>query len=380
MGQKIQVRRGSAIDRAATTFDNGEPVWDTVNKRLFMGDGVTQGGVDIAPPVISFKNKIINGNFDVWQRGVSFGNNVYTADRFATGNVGSSTVATQQLFTIGQTLVPFNPKYFLRNVITSVAGAGNISYISQKIESVYTFAGQTITLSFWAKSDASRPMAFEFEQQMGTGGSPSGPVNGFAVGKVNLTTTWQKFTFTATMPSISGKVLGTNNNDNLNLNFYFDAGANFNPRTNSLGQQSGTFDIAQIQVEAGAVATDFEQRPYAMEYVLCLRYCPAYRSSSGLSVIGFGQAASATQATPFIPFHIPARAPPASLVISNGAHFAVSQASTLNTNCTSVTFGSASQEGAVVVTSGSSGLVAGNASIFFFNTSAGFLYFEGSEL
>jgi hypothetical protein len=56
------------------------------------------------------------------------------------------------------------------------------------------------------------------------------------------------------------------------LNIWFDAGSDYNSRTDSLGQQSGTFDIAQVQVEPGAVATAFERRPIGMELALCQRY------------------------------------------------------------------------------------------------------------
>jgi hypothetical protein len=73
-------------------------------------------------------------------------------------------------------------------------------------------------------------------------------------------------------PSISGKTLGTDNNSSLGLNIWFDAGSDYNSRTDSLGQQSGTFDIAQVQVEPGAVATTFERRPIGMELSLCQRY------------------------------------------------------------------------------------------------------------
>ena len=53
---------------------------------------------------------------------------------------------------------------------------------------------------------------------------------------------------------------------------WFDAGSSFNARTDSLGQQSGTFDIAQVQIEPGPVATPFEQRPIGTELQLCKRY------------------------------------------------------------------------------------------------------------
>jgi hypothetical protein len=93
-------------------------------------------------------------------------------------------------------------------------------------------------------------MAVEFLQSFGTGGSPSATVTAIGVTTCALTTAWQKFTIPVSIPSISGKTLGTNNDDFLGVMFWMDAGSSFNARTNSLGQQSGTFDIAQVQFEA----------------------------------------------------------------------------------------------------------------------------------
>ena len=221
----------------------------------------------------NFRNKIINGNFDIWQRGTSQTTNGYgSADRWLCQNNGSTKTASQQAFDLGQTDVPNNPKYFMRHVATSVAGAGNYVVMQQKIEGVETLSGKTATLSFWAKADASKNIAIEFRQYFGTGGSPSSSVDGIDAQLVALTTSWTKYTITVDIPSVSGKTLGTDNNDFFGYYFWFDAGSNLDSRTDSLGQQSGTFDIAQVQIEEGTAATPFEQRPIGMELSLCQRY------------------------------------------------------------------------------------------------------------
>jgi hypothetical protein len=220
-----------------------------------------------------FRNAIINGNFDIWQRATSHSTAGYgSADRWQNTRVGSTCTISRQAFTLGQANVPNQPAYFCRAVVSSVAGAANYSSLAQSIEGVSTFAGRTVTVSFWAKADAARSISAELTQFFGTGGSPSTLATGLGVSKVALTTAWQKVTLTATLPSISGKTLGTDNNDSLGLLIWFDAGSNFNSRTNTLGQQSGTFDIAQVQVEAGPIATPFERRPLATELSLCKRY------------------------------------------------------------------------------------------------------------
>jgi hypothetical protein len=199
-------------------------------------------------------------------------------------NTGSTKTASQQAFTVGQTDVSGNPKYYLRHVVSSVAGAGNFCVFSQRIEGVETLAGQTATLSFWAKADSNKNIATEFTRNFGTGGSPSAPVNSIGVTTHNLTTSWQKFTATVSIPSISGKTIGSDGNDYLQLLFWFDAGSSFNARTNSLGQQTETFYITGVQLEEGTVATPFEHRPYGTELALCQRYYATSESGYQLAV------------------------------------------------------------------------------------------------
>jgi hypothetical protein len=238
---------------------------------------------DVSGQPLVFRNKIINGGFDIWQRGTSQTSSGYGSDdRWSNLNSGSTKTASQQTFTRGQTDVPGNPKYWARTVVTTSAGSGNYVYKVQAVESVATLAGQVVTLSFWAKADASKNIAVELVQNFGTGGSPTTAVTGIGAQLVALTSSWQRFAITISIPSITSSTLGTNNNDYLGVNFWFDAGSSFNARTASLGQQSGTFDIANVQLEAGSAATPFEQRPVGMELALCQRYYEFGKASNYL--------------------------------------------------------------------------------------------------
>ena len=228
-------------------------------------------------PLHGFRNLIINGNFDIWQRGTSQTSSGYGSDdRWFNGHNGYTKTHSRQSFTLGQTDVPGNPTYFSRTEIT-VAGstASNHCNKRQLIESVRTLAGKTVTVTFWAKSDSNRNIAVELVQNFGTGGTPSSEVTGIGVTTCALTTSWQKFSFTASLPSISGKTLGSDGNDALILQFWFGAGSNYNARTNSLGHQTGIFDIARISVVPGdATAEDdpFSPRHIQQEMALCERY------------------------------------------------------------------------------------------------------------
>jgi hypothetical protein len=233
-------------------------------------------------PMSGFRNAIINGNFDIWQRGTSFAAAGYGSDRWYNGRVGSTCTMSRQPFALGQTEVPNEPTYFCRMTVASSAGVGNYVTLQHLIEDVRTFAGQGVTVSFYARADSAKPISVELRQQFGTGGSPSSGVNAIGTTKTTLSSSWQKVTVTATIPSISGKTIGTDNNNRLGLYIWLDAGSNFNSSTDTLGQQSGTFDIAQVQIEAGSVATPFERRPIGTELALCQRY---YQSTSGNSVV-----------------------------------------------------------------------------------------------
>ncbi len=229
------------------------------------------------------KNLLFNGDFRIWQRGTSHSTEGYGSDdRWATAIPGDAgTTNSRQSFTVGQTDVPGNPRYFCRNVVTAGTTTSSAAVKLQWVEDVTSTSGETLTLSFWAKASTSMNVSSEFVQDFGTGGSPSSEVNSIGVVKHALTTSWQKFTATATMPSVSGKTLGTNSDDKWNVAFWFDAGSDFNSRTDSLGHQSGTIDIARVQVELSDGASEFEHRPFSEELLLCQRY---YSKSYNLGI------------------------------------------------------------------------------------------------
>ena len=211
----------------------------------------------------NFRNKIINGNFDFWQRGSSFtnpANATFTADKWGVSYDGSGAARTisRQPFILGQTEVPNDPIYFLR-WSQSVAGTGETyNVLLQPVEWVRTLANKQVTVSFYARSSVIPiNVAVYGEQFFGTGGSG---VTYTAFPSVNVTTTWQKFTVNLTFPSLAGKTIGGSEDDRIVIGFLLPSNSVF------------TFDIAQVQLEEGTVATPFEIRPTGLEFSLCQRY------------------------------------------------------------------------------------------------------------
>jgi hypothetical protein len=261
--------------------------------------------------VIGRKNYIINGNFDIWQRGTSETgrtSNGYAADRWFINPSGGTIASSQQAFTVGQTDVPNEPGYFYR--FTNSVAADNAG-IWQKIEGVRSLAGQTATISFYAKYTTNAPTSLNLDINQDFGSSGSADVATSIQTGITLTTSWQKFTYSIDVPSISGKTVA-GGDDNIS----FRIG---NPNT-----EIWDMDIAQVQVEKGSVATDFEVRPIAEELALCQRYYQY--SSTGSRYVINGALQSSTDFRCFIPLHIQMRATPtvtlgaSPVLVSNGAY------------------------------------------------------------
>jgi hypothetical protein len=239
-------------------------------------------GINAIQPValmdkLGRRNYLINGNFDKWDYATSQTSAGYGSDnRWGNGHNGSTKTHSQ--VACGDTeRALFNAMYFSRTQVTSSSGDDNNVNKWQTIENVNLLAGKTVTLSFWAKADASKNIAIEFWQYFGSGGSPSSSVCCIGSQLIALTTSWQKKSITVTIPSIVGKTLGTDGVQTTctGITFWFDAGKNHNSQAANLGQQSGTFDIAQVKIEDGSVATN-GWHPYDGEFggeeQACARY------------------------------------------------------------------------------------------------------------
>ena len=246
---------------------------DTANTQENIGGSVA--------PMVAGKNKIINGDFGVWQRGTTFtnpANAAFTADRWRSGfetAAPTSYEITRQTFTPGAEPVSgYNSQYFLRGVLTTVGTCTKIR-IQQRIEDVGTFANQTITVSFYAKSDSNRTQTVGAEQLFGTGGSTAVLI---AEQTINTTTAWQRFSVQFSVPSISGKTIGTGSSTQITINQNLTAG--------------NTLDIWGVQAEAGSVATPFTTASGSVggELALCQRY---YWRAGGDSIYqSFGSGAT----------------------------------------------------------------------------------------
>jgi hypothetical protein len=233
----------------------------------------TNGTLNLVGQTTNFyagKNKIINGNFGVWQRGTSFTttSNTYTADRFSTSRDGTGTVTTsQQTFTPGTAPVSgYEGQYFLQ-MATTALGTSTYIQLQNRIEDVRTFAGQTVTVSFWMKlsSGTTTGGLVRLRQNFGSGGSAT--VDG-AWTSYTPTSSWTRVTATMSVASVSGKTIGTSSFLELDTVVGMTA--------------TNTMQFWGVQVEAGSVATAFQTATGTLqgELAACQRYY--YRSTSSV--------------------------------------------------------------------------------------------------
>jgi hypothetical protein len=219
---------------------------------------------------LSNRNLIINGAMQVAQRGTSFAapNGTYTLDRMRCAQANAADTISQQTFTAGQTDVPGSPKNYLRFAF-GAATANRV--LETRIEDVYTLSGQSITLSFYAKASAAHTSTIEMTQYFGSGGSSA---VAFGTQSYDITTSWQRFEFSLSCPSISGKTIGAGNY----LSAAFIRSLSAGPSIN--------VDIALLQLEVGEQDTPFEHRSYGDELNRCRRYTQVFLGDQTFSQIG----------------------------------------------------------------------------------------------
>ena len=274
----LRVGNGTNLSGILGVGSNGDTI---------VADSSTSTGLRYTGNYAAGKNKIINGDFGIWQRGttVSIPNvtDVFGPDRFNAyvAFTGGTSSWTQQTFTPGTAPVAgYEGQYFARITCGSTS---SYTEFGQRIEDVRTFAGQTVTFSFWAKASASLVFTPYIFQRYGSGGSAQTAVNGSAI---TLTTSWTRYTVTLAVPSISGKTIGTSSSIFASLLY------------NSGTLNSATIDLWGWQVEAGSVATAFQTATGTIqgELAACQRYY--YRQTADATnpstIFGFGMGTGST--------------------------------------------------------------------------------------
>ena len=201
------------------------------------------------------KNLIINGGFDVWQRGTSFTANgdTFGADRWAIERENQT--VTKEIASIGN--IRCNSMKMLKTGSGAITAYHSIEDGTGVSAGGSLFNGKTLTLSYYARASGS----FDNNGQAWlyyNNGSSSVQV---ATCTDSLTTSWTKFTHTFTMPTNTETYA---NVYSLTLSLIRALDGNVS--------DSDWVEIAQVQLKLGSVATDFEHRSFGEELALCQRY------------------------------------------------------------------------------------------------------------
>jgi hypothetical protein len=277
-------------------------------------------------PIGGLRNYIINGDFSVHQRNTASvtASGQYPMDRWLSVFTGGSMTASRQTLTAAQAATNTSDEcstYILMLDVVGGGGAADLAVGLQRVENVRRLAGKTVTVSFYARRTAGAgDLGVEMVQSFGTGGAPSTAVDTIGSTKCGLTGTYQKFSVTVAMPSVAGKTIGTDGNDNTSLFFWVSAGSSFSARSGGIGPQTAQIQIVDVQLEVGPVASKFERRPPSVELSMCQRFywntfppgIPVGQNAgvNGAHVFGQAIAGAASAAYPATPFPVQMRATP----------------------------------------------------------------------
>ena len=214
------------------------------------------------------KNLIINGGFDVWQRGTSATsyNSYASADRWKHLTYGAISKVSD------------GDRNTVLKMVTSTTSS--VNYIRQYLEAPANLKGKTLTLSFWMKTSEALTTRVDFWLHDSSSNyaiyGKDGGVAGDAIAlSVATTTSWAKYSVSVTVPTYTEKTDGT---DKLEINVGV---------ANSTAAGKSVY-IDDVQLELGSVATDFEHRSYGEELALCQRYYQSYDANNAVGVIRNG--------------------------------------------------------------------------------------------
>lgn len=296
------------------------------------------------------KNFLINGGFDHFQRGTSvtrLTSGQWLADRWTPALFQSG---RHQRITLGYVNSELNSPYALRVSSESVSenAGGSRMKAAQTIESINALplAGKRVTLSFWVRFSSA---TFTSVANLAGGGNNSYSNFGAYIGYMtsttdgattstfpdsstnmsivngSLPTSWTKYTITGVVPT---------NAKNVQVVFEFG----------TLGSTATSdvlfYDLAQVQLEIGSVATNFSRAGgnFGAELALCQRYYYRINSDAVYGFFGWGNAYTNSTLQVAVPFPVPMRIIPSALDTSAMSTFLWETGITSSTTPVSITF------------------------------------------
>jgi len=278
-----------ALGSVATIVEDVEQLKTEIEKEAEQAKAEVRNAIATLPAAVDSaihgripgKNRLINGNFDLWTRGTPVGQTGYGPDRwfvqiglmtdasvFASNNVPGDGVFDDARLSMGT------------NSTGNQDAFGHYFVFEQRVENVRTFAGVVSTVSFtvYNPGAAGRKIAIEFLQNFGTGGSET--ILGVDAEIFSLAQGVNHISKTVTLPSVSGKTVASTNHYAA-VAVWLSSGNGFDVRNAKLGAQSGQLFFGGFQWEQGGTATGYDTRPLSHEAALCGWYAQRIDISAG---------------------------------------------------------------------------------------------------
>jgi len=299
MDQTVQTFADAAARTAAlATPTAGMMSYLADTKQVYTYDGTTWNAqidaVNQATVLPTRRNAIINGGFDIWQRGTGSFSGVsgYCADRWNLTSANNSNVQRVTL-AVGSTST--------YGAQISATNATNNLELAQGLEDsiLNALRGQTVILSFYAYASTGTQSVISYVQKNSTANVVGG-AGWSTVGSTthSVTTTPQRFT----MPALVIPADSTS------------AGLRILIATTSL-PNGGNVVVYNVQLEAGSVATPFSRAGGTLqgELAACQRYYQRVYSAGSYGFLHTGGGVQTTKIRGMFPLKTTLRAAPTSL-------------------------------------------------------------------
>jgi len=277
------------------------------------------GSSALLPAGLGFRNKVINGDMRIAQRGTgaitASSINQYPVDRWIATSNATNPITFQQ--------VADGPAGFTNSVRATSGGTGSAyssnhyTFLTHRFEGFNvadlawgTASAKSIVLSFWVKVSANAIGTHSLVVENSTGAMT------YIATYTVTTTNWEYKTIQINGPT-SGS-FPTDNSTGFQIDFTLGVGSAFEGTAGAwtsgkyatagsvdLGSlSSATWQITGVQLEQNTQPTPFEQRPIGVELRLCQRYYYRY-SNATLNGGGLGYITGFSATRGFGYIHIP---------------------------------------------------------------------------